>query len=520
MKNSEPTNKSDSQQAKNNTDVFVAREADWRIGAVVYQVIVDRFAPSQYLENKLNLYPSPKQLNEWQQDPIHGQYLEDEKLWSHEIQFWGGDLASVTNKVEYLHCLGIDVLYLNPIHLAYTNHKYDALDYQQVSPEYGTRADVKTLADELHSKGMKLVLDGVFNHMGQNADIFKQALHNTDSEYRHWFSFSEEYEHGYLAWEQAANLPELNLENEHVREHVYGAPNSVVQSYLNNEGIDGWRLDVAFDIGPKYLSELTEAAQIAKSDALVVCEIWNYPNDWFPAIDAIMNFSLREIILRTVQGDASVNVARQMLLTLFDTAHYEHLLKSWIVLDNHDTPRLKTLLADNWQQQMAQVLQFTLPGAPNIYYGVEAGMKGGHDPEMRGPMQWQNAQPGNIEFDWLQQLITMRRQLRALRVGDFRLVIADQLLAFERFTDQVQDTTIVVINPTNNQLTESIMLTNSMLMQGSKVSDLLGTLAEPIEIFSGFLRLTVPAQSSVVLTLIEQPAFHYSPYKRVINPAS
>ena len=155
--------------------VFEAREKDWRDGAVVYQVYVDRFAPSANLEAKRALYPAPKKLHAWTDLPTHGRYLPDAKVWSHEIDFWGGDLQSLRGKLDYIQGLGADVLYLNPIDLAYTNHKYDTLDYREVSPEYGTRDDARALARDVHARGMKIMLDGVFNHMGRNSPLFRQA---------------------------------------------------------------------------------------------------------------------------------------------------------------------------------------------------------------------------------------------------------------------------------------------------------------------------------------------------------
>jgi glycosidase len=151
-----------------NAEIFAARERDWRNGAIVYQVLVDRFAPSARLEDKRGLYPAPKVLRDWSEAAQPGSYLEDEKLNSQELDFWGGDLASVLSRLDHVESLGADVLYLNPIHLAYTNHKYDALDFQQISPEFGDRTDFVRLAADVHARGMKLVLDGVFNHMGRS----------------------------------------------------------------------------------------------------------------------------------------------------------------------------------------------------------------------------------------------------------------------------------------------------------------------------------------------------------------
>ncbi|UAA40790.1 glycoside hydrolase family 13 protein [Paraneptunicella aestuarii] len=503
------------EQDKQLTASLVKRGQDWRNGALVYQVLVDRYAPSKNLDKKRDLYASPKVLKSWDEVPKGGHYLEDAQVWSHEIEFWGGDLDSLKSKLDHIQRLGMDVLYLNPIHYGFTNHKYDALDYKKVSPEFGDREDVKALADELHRRGMKLVLDGVFNHMGRNAEIFKQASKDQNSPYRDWFYFGEQYPSGHRAWASAINLPELNLENPAVREHVYNAPNSVVQGYLLDEGIDGWRLDVAFDIGFRYLTELTQAAHQAKPGALVVGEIWNYPKEWFPAIDGIMNFSAREVLIRTIFGDISPAMAVTMLDRMVSDAGIEPMLKSWLVLDNHDTPRLKNLFPELWQQQMAQVLQFSFPGSPNVYYGVEVGMTGGIDPEMRAPMRWDWVKDDNPSLVWLQNLIDIRKTNRALRIGEFRVVNSEKLVAFERYTDTADETIVVLANPGTEDVSESVMIANSKLMNATMMTDLLGVIKEPVQIWSGLIRANVPAGKTVMLKVQTAQISGYTPYKRV-----
>ncbi len=284
--------------------VFAERERDWRSGSLVYQVLVDRFAPSANLPAKRDLYAPPKRLRAWDETPKKGDYLPEARLSSHEIEFWGGDLASLLSRLDYIQQLGADVLYLNPIHLAYTNHKYDALDYQQISPEFGGRDDFIRLADEVHRRGMKLVLDGVFNHLGRNAPIFKEALANPASPWRDWFFIGQQYGGGARAWCGFHNLPELNLENPAVRAYLYEAPDSVARSFLR-DGADGWRLDTAFELGYRFLGDLTQAAHAEKPGSLVVGEIVNYPDKWLKAIDAVMGFTLRQVVLGAAAGEIS-----------------------------------------------------------------------------------------------------------------------------------------------------------------------------------------------------------------------
>jgi cyclomaltodextrinase / maltogenic alpha-amylase / neopullulanase len=507
-------------------NVFTEREKDWRNGAVVYQVIVDRFAPSANLEAKKALYPAPKVLHPWTATPKRGTYREDVKVWSHEIDFWGGDLQSLRGKLDYVKSLGADVLYLNPIHLGYTNHKYDALDYNVVSPEYGNREDVKALARDVQQRGMKLVLDGVFNHMGRNAAIYKEAETNPKSAYRSWFDFNPKYEGGVRAWYNAQNLPEINLENPKVRDHIYAAENSVVRSYLR-DGIDGWRLDVAFDIGFKYLEELTKAAHQQKPGSLIVGEIANYPKEWFPSVDGVMNFTLRDLIHSTVHGRIEAQSASRMIDRMIDDAGIDNMLKSWTFLDNHDTDRLATTQPEQNRRRLAQVLQFTLPGSANLYYGSELDMTGGEDPEMRAPMRWDLVTNSNPSLQWTKQLIALRKQHRALRVGNFRPVSADKLLAFERYTDRAEDTVVVIANPSANEISETVMVANSKLMNGGMMQDAFALLTgegsvaksteKPLAIpaMAGLLRVTVPAHGFLVLKPETKPAGAYSSYKRV-----
>lgn len=503
---------------RNDTDravagIFEAREADWRNGAVVYQVLVDRFAPSANLDAKRALYPAPKVLRRWDEQPRAGKYLDGVRVWSHEIDFWGGDLASTAAKLDHVQQLGADVLYLNPIHLAYTNHKYDALDYQQVSPEYGTRDDVKALAADVHRRGMKLVLDGVFNHMGRQAPRFQQAATDPAGPCRDWFVFDARHAGGARAWWRAENLPELNLENPAVREHVYAGAGSVVRSFLR-DGIDGWRLDVAYDLGFTILAELTRAAHAEKPGSLVVGELSNWPAEWVQSVDAVMHFTLRRLIIRLANGELDAPTFGRMLQRMLDETGIEPMLKSWIYLDNHDTPRLATTVPDERRRRVAQVLQFTLPGSPNLYYGSEVGMEGGDDPEMRGPMRWDRVAAGHPQLAWTKQLVAMHRGQRALKIGDFRRLETRELLAFQRHTDRARDNVFVIVNASDKPVKDTVLVSDSKTMDGTRLVELLGQ-REPLSVHSALLDVTVPPHTAWVLKPDVEPQGGYTNYKRV-----
>ncbi len=490
---------------------FQNREQDWRNGAVVYQVLVDRFAPAIDFEMKKEQYNPPKRLRQWSDLPEPGPFLKEIRYTAHELDYWGGDLKSVQSKLDYIKSLNIDVLYLNPIHLSLSNHKYDASDYLQISPEFGTMNDLRNLSDALHNKGMKLMLDGVFNHVGVTSDLFVKAK-DPSSKKHHWFDFNDKYEDGVRLWADARSLPELNLENKEVRDYIYNSKDSVIRTYLKN-GIDGWRLDVAFDIGFDYLRELTDAAHEELPGSMVVGEIWNYPQKWLKSIDGLMNFTFREIINRTLKGDITASLANRMFSKVIEDAGIEGILKSWNVLDNHDVPRLRNQLEDVADQKLAQILQFTLPGSPNLYYGTELGMTGGDDPRNRAPMRWDLYKEDNPYLQWTKSLIEMHQE-RALRIGDFVPILSDHLIAFIRRTDKVEDTVIVLLNPTNNIIQEDILLPDSKLMNYSQFDRLMGT-SNPLTFMAGLMHVEMDPKSFVILKPHTKPVKSYTPYKRV-----
>lgn len=441
---------------------YERREADWRQGAVVYQVIVDRFAPAADLDAKRHLYPAPKTLRAWDEAPAKGDYVEHVRVYSHEIDFWGGDIASLRAHLDHITGLGAEVLYLNPICASFTNHGYDAIDYLAIAPWYGTRADVADLATDLHERGLKLVLDGVFNHLGRANPLFQEAAADPASPSRHWFDFGEHYPGGARSWALAQNLPELVHENPEVAEYLWGGPESVVRSYLR-DGVDGWRLDVAIDLGFRYLEDLTLAAHTEKPGSLTVGEIAPYPAEWVGPLDGVLSWNLRRILIEIANGRLSANHAQRILTRYFSDADFEGLLRSWVFVDNHDTPRLADAVPNPGAQRLARVLQFTLPGSPNVYYGSEVGMTGGEDPEMRAPMRWDLVSESNPWLSLTRRLIALRRTHRALRVGDLRWLDTHALIGFERVTDRVADAVVVLVNPSAEHVTELVQLPDSKL---------------------------------------------------------
>jgi cyclomaltodextrinase / maltogenic alpha-amylase / neopullulanase len=245
-----------------------------------------------------------------------------------------------------------------------------------------------------------------------------------------------------------------------------------------------------------------------------VGEIPNYPREWFPSLDGVMQIQLHKLIIDTASGRLGGADFQRMVDRLIRDADYEHLLKSWVLLDNHDSPRLATALPDTKARRLAQVLQFTLPGSPNLYYGTEVAMEGGEDPAMRAPMRWDRVDAGHPDLDWTRRLIALRKDHRALRVGDWRTAEATGgVIAFERHTDRVGDSVIVVVNAQSKAVDTAVMLTNSKLMDGDNLVDQLT--GRVLKCQFAMIHAQVPPQTAWVLKPQLVRPNGYSNFKRV-----
>lgn len=479
------------------------REKDWRIGPIVYQVFVDRWVPPADPKAKEAFYKAPRTFNEWPKQtraPKRGDFVPEVGYWAHELDFWGGDLAGTTSKLGYLETLGVDVLYLQPITEAFSNHKYDTSDYLNIDPAYGTLADFERLVSNVHAKGMKIVLDGVFNHVGCRSPLFQEALEKPNSARREWFYFGKEYgAHGYRGWAGTPSLPELKHECCALRNYCWSGENSVVATWLKR-GIDGWRLDVASELGLEYLKELTEAAHRHKPGSLVVGECWVWPSTWTQVMDGMLSLHMGFCIHGLVKGTFSGPAAVASISRLIQESGIEQVLRSWIILGNHDTPRLIHMVGgDGKRYGFAMALMFVLPGCPLIYYGDELATPGGEDPENRACMRWELVEKGHEALDWVKLLIQVRKKHRALRIGDFDPLPAAKLMAFLRVTDKLWESVLVVANATDQPVTEMLPLPLPSLLGWTLWTDALAKYE--VRNQAGVVEVEVPPKTVRVLWL-------------------
>lgn len=489
-----------------------SRAKDWRNGAIIYQVFVDRFVPPTNPKAKAKFYPEPRHFKSWDELPKPGHFDAKLDLWTHEVDFWGGDLKGVESKLSYIKDLGADVLYLNPVHESFTNHKYDATDYLKIDPAYGTMDDLKSVITKTHKQDMKVVLDGVFNHMGKRSPYFADALKSPKSPYRNWYFIDKQYKGGFKGWLGGTKMPLLHLENPGLQKFLWREEDSVVQHYLKI-GADGWRLDVAYEIGPDLLGEITKYAHKAKKGSLVVGEMLGYPAGWFPSVDGQYNLFAPHLCMQVLQGNVDGGRAGAMLDDYIQDAGIENVLKSWLIVDNHDTPRLTSMLPDAKDRMLELALQFTLPGCPNVYYGSELGMEGGGDPENRAPMRWDLVSKKNETLNWVKQLIAFRRSHPSLRYGDFQALRTEKLLAFTRTTGKLRENVIVVVNPTTKKVKETFAHRLGNVMSWEDMHDMVT--GERTNQFSGLMTVEMPPKTVRIYTPMTGRVNGFSPFDRI-----
>ena len=476
---------------------------------VLYQVFPDRFAIGGGLscEQKLATpaYELPGvQKQDWNV-PV-----------SHEPgggRFFGGDLDGIADRIDYLVDLGVTGVYTTPIFQSPSNHKYDATDFFRVDPMFGGDAAFDRLLTALHDRGLKLILDAVLNHVSDQHPWFSKARAG-DPVYRDYFSHSVDGSQQY--WQDFRSLPELNLASEVLRDKLYRQPDSLVHHWLAR-GIDGWRFDVAQDVGIPVAEEL--AGIIGKSfpQAWLIGELCGFGGSWLEGgrgFHGMMNYYHRTALLSWLSGDID---ARQMNRAVADMRQgygLKGLLRSWNMLSSHDTPRLRTALGDIGKSRLAQLAQMTLPGVPLIYYGEEIGMEGGADPDNRQPMRWGESDWDHGQRQWVKSLIAIRQNNPALQYGDV-MVLGDRLdgnaLVFLRHTDQPGEAALVVINLSGQVLRAKLLLPYSHWYDGVPLRDALGQAPET-RVHGGSVQLEVAPGAGAIYEAWE-PYEHYRCFK-------
>jgi cyclomaltodextrinase / maltogenic alpha-amylase / neopullulanase len=393
----------------------------WVQDAIFYQIFPDRFANG-------DLTNDPPNLQKWGASPT---------TWG----FQGGDLRGIIQHFDYLLDLGINAIYLNPIFSATSTHRYNTSDYYQIDPKLGTLADFHALINTAHSNNIRIVLDGVFNHVGRGFFAFVDVLENGDkSPYKDWFhikdfpldAYGPGVAENYQGWWNYKSLPKLNTSNNKVRQYIFD-----IARYWIDQGIDGWRLDVPNEIDDDgFWAEFHRVVRSANRDAYLLGEIWDVNPRWADDnhFDGLMNYPVRDALLALLQGRENAVQFDERINQLFKAYKPDNMASMYVPLDSHDTERFKTMVGGhNEKLKLAFLFQMAFTGAPAIYYGDEIGQEGGKDPDSRRAFPWKEANWNQELRTWVKTLIALRKQIPCLRRGDFkRLQAEDGIFIFTR----------------------------------------------------------------------------------------
>ncbi len=391
----------------------------WSQGLIYYQIFPERFAAADGRER-------------------HTQWREAQP---EREGYFGGDLEGIRKKMPYLKELGVEALYLTPVFYADFNHKYATIDYFRVDSAFGTNDDVKTLVEQAHKLGIKVLLDGVFNHCGTNFEPFQDLLKKGElSPYRDWFfpqSFPVSIEEmNYECVGDYRYMPRLNTTNAEVRDYLL----QVMLFWIDYAAIDGWRLDVADEVDCDTWRYLRSCVKRKHPNVLLLGETWGDASKWVlhgDQLDCAMNYLFRDAMVdffaaRTIDALQLSQRLQNMLMKYpwqVNQAMYN-------LIGSHDTPRFMTLCNnDESMVKLAFAVMMLFPGSPAIYYGDELGMRGENDPGCRGGMRW-DLQQSSLHA-WVKELAYIRKENEAVRKGDYRTLHAEgNLFVFERRIEQ------------------------------------------------------------------------------------
>ena len=452
----------------------------WFGEGTCYQIFPDRFRRSR-IPDPGGMVGGRSVHAAWQEEP---EYRPDARGEVRNRDFFGGDLKGVLEQLPYLQSLGVETLYFNPIFEAAENHRYCTADYEHVDPMLGCDADFSALCRAAHARGMRVILDGVFNHTGFvsryfNGDGFYPqpgAAQSQQSPYYPWFHF-QHWPDRFDSWWGIYTLPAVNEGEDSYRDYIIRGEHSIVRRWLQ-AGADGWRLDVADELPDDFIRELHQAVRAADPNAVVIGEVWEDGSTKIAYgvrrrhilgghCDGLMNYPFRNSLISFLLG-ADAACFRDAMETLRENYPPFAFASAMNFLGTHDTPRILTLLGvgsdcrENtkaWRAdfrmgagqralalarlRLGALVLFAFPGAPTIYYGDEAGMEGFEDPFNRRTFPW-GAEDKALTA-WYAALGQARKSLLPLRRGDLRWLRAEgRVLAFSRTWEG--ETVIAAVN--------------------------------------------------------------------------
>lgn len=443
----------------------------WFEEGVLYHIFVDRF-------NKTGKIHNPKKNSfmyaNWEDTPMYIKNSEGEiARWD----FHGGNLKGIISKLNYLKSLGISIIYLSPIFEAQSNHKYDTGNYKAIDPMFGDEEIFKELIKEAKEKGMSIILDGVFSHTGDDSIYFNKygnydslgAYQSKESKYSSWYNFKN-YPNEYDCWWGVKSMPNVNENEESYMDYIIRDKDSVINKWMNY-GVKGWRLDVVDELPNKFLDELRKETLKANNESILIGEVWEDASNKISynerrkyllgnQLNGVTGYVFKNIILDFLTYKINSSDVYNKFMTIKEN-YPKYAFKSNLnLLGTHDTPRILTELNEDKELlNLAVAIQMTFEGVPYVYYGDEAGMTGGKDPDNRKTYPWKNEDKELIAF--YKKMIKDRNNNEVLSRGDttFLNLENEDVFAYIRHMENSQENEVlVIVNRSNNENTVSINL--------------------------------------------------------------
>lgn len=416
-------------------------QVQWLQESVVYQIFVDRFFNGDSSND-------PPNVMKWGED-VTG------------TSMFGGDLKGIINKLDYLIELGIDLIYLTPIFKSSSNHKYNIKDYFVVDPQFGDIEDAKELVKQCHKRNIKIIFDAVFNHSGDDFFAFEDIIKKgKKSQYKDWYlvdsyPIDKERVNYYTFANNVYEMPKLNISNKDVTRYLL----NVAKFWIDEVGIDGWRLDVCDEVNHEFWRDFKKTVKEAKHDAMIVGEIMHEATSFLKGdqLDSIMNYPLKGAMIDFFAKRAISVQEFSEILAQNRVIYMESITRQlWNLFGSHDTQRFLTECNNEIKRmQLAIAFQFCYLGVPYIYYGDEIGLDGGEEPLSRKCMIWDKEKQKRELFDLYKKLIKIRKENSELIYGEYNeIYCSNNVIVFERFYND--NKIIVAIN--NNEIEVEVEL--------------------------------------------------------------
>lgn len=437
---STPTNDFFKYQYANEGEVL--RVPNWISDAIVYQIFPERFFNGNDANNQDGI-------EKWGSEPTR-------------TNFMGGNLRGIIEKIDYLKNLGINAIYLNPIFESPSNHKYDTTDYFRIDEHFGELSDLKELVEKCHRNEIKIILDGVFNHCGYDFGKFQDVVKNGEnSKYKDWFYIHDfpidPEQPNYDCFGYYYRMPKLRLSNPEVREYI----KAIAQYWIEEAGIDGWRLDVADEVDYTFWQEFRRLVKRLNPDCFIMAETWKENSDMLKGdqFDSVMNYLFRDAVVNFF-GKANISSFEfNSRINRFIGVYSKQTVKSLFnLIGSHDTERfLSVCRGDIRKMKAAVAFQFCFMGMPSIYYGDEIGMTGDNDPGCRKCMEWDEKKQNLELYSFYKKLIDIRKTEKVMVDGDFRsnyCSTQNNVYGFFRFCEE--ERAYIVIN--NSDTVDTVRL--------------------------------------------------------------